>query len=113
MTSNSQITDQPPMGQPQSGQISPEQVTHQALPSGQPVAVSTDEVAPVVPTFAEIGLHPSILQAVADTGYTVPTPIQAQALPSVMAGNDVMVGNRIELYSVQVIGPCQLTVPQM
>ena len=49
-----------------------------------------DEIAPAVPTFAEIGLHPSILQAVADTGYTVPTPIQAQALPSVMAGNDVM-----------------------
>ncbi|MDP4908099.1 MAG: DEAD/DEAH box helicase [Burkholderiaceae bacterium] len=49
-----------------------------------------DEISPAVPTFAEIGLHPSILQAVADTGYTIPTPIQAQALPSVMAGNDVM-----------------------
>ncbi len=43
-----------------------------------------------VPTFAEIGLHPALLQAVSDTGYTTPTPIQAQALPSVMAGNDVM-----------------------
>jgi superfamily II DNA/RNA helicase len=30
------------------------------------------------------------LQAVSDTGYITPTPIQAQALPSVMAGNDVM-----------------------
>ena len=43
-----------------------------------------------IPTFAEIGLHPALLQAVSDTGYTTPTPIQAQALPSVMAGNDVM-----------------------
>jgi ATP-dependent RNA helicase RhlE len=50
----------------------------------------SDEISPDVPTFDEIGLHPSILQAVADTGYTIPTPIQAQALPSVMAGNDVM-----------------------
>ena len=49
-----------------------------------------DEIAPATPTFAEIGLHPSILQAVANTGYTVPTPIQAQALPSAMAGHDVM-----------------------
>ena len=49
-----------------------------------------DEIAPATPTFAEIGLHPSILEAVANTGYTVPTPIQAQALPSAMAGHDVM-----------------------
>ncbi len=42
------------------------------------------------PTFAEIGLHPSLLQAVLDTGYTIPTPIQAQAVPCAMAGNDVM-----------------------
>ncbi len=48
----------------------------------QPVAATT--------TFAEIGLHPLLLQAVADTGYTTPTPIQAQALPEVMAGKDVM-----------------------
>ena len=42
------------------------------------------------PTFAEIGLHPSLLQAVIDTGYTIPTPIQAQAVPLAMAGQDVM-----------------------
>ena len=70
MTSNTQTTIQPQLE--------------------QPAAVLADESAPAIPTFAEIGLHPSILQAVADTGYTVPTPIQAQALPSVMAGNDVM-----------------------
>ena len=45
---------------------------------------------PAISTFAEIGLHPALLQAVSDTGYITPTPIQAQALPSVMAGNDVM-----------------------
>lgn len=41
-------------------------------------------------TFAQLGLHPSILSAVVETGYTIPTPIQAQALPVVMAGQDVM-----------------------
>ncbi len=41
-------------------------------------------------TFAEIGLHPQLLQAVIDTGYTTPTPIQAQAVPLIMQGRDVM-----------------------
>lgn len=41
-------------------------------------------------TFADFGLHPSILQAVAETGYTIPTPIQAQAIPKVIDGLDVM-----------------------
>ncbi|CAP41256.1 DEAD/DEAH box helicase [Bordetella petrii] len=55
--------------------------------STTPEAPSTD--APTS-TFADFGLHPQLLQSVADTGYTTPTPIQAQALPAVMAGRDVM-----------------------
>ncbi len=42
------------------------------------------------PDFSAFGLHPSILQAITETGYTTPTPIQAQALPVVMDGRDVM-----------------------
>jgi superfamily II DNA/RNA helicase len=56
----------------------------------QTPALTPEAPIAAVPTFAEIGLHPSLLQAVIDTGYTTPTPIQAQALPSIMAGNDVM-----------------------
>ncbi|WP_051937864.1 DEAD/DEAH box helicase [Ferriphaselus sp. R-1] len=41
-------------------------------------------------TFASIGLNPLILKAVEESGYTVPTPIQAQAIPEVMAGHDLM-----------------------
>lgn len=41
-------------------------------------------------TFSDFGLHPGLLQAVAATGYTTPTPIQAQAIPVVMQGRDVM-----------------------
>ncbi len=41
-------------------------------------------------TFSDFGLHPGLLQAVAATGYTTPTPIQAQAIPVVIQGRDVM-----------------------
>ena len=41
-------------------------------------------------TFADLGLNPSILKAVEESGYTVPTPIQAQAIPEVLAGHDLM-----------------------
>jgi superfamily II DNA/RNA helicase len=41
-------------------------------------------------TFAELGLNPDILKAVEETGYTIPTPIQAQAIPHVLAGRDIL-----------------------
>ena len=40
--------------------------------------------------FSELGLSPTTLQAVADTGYTTATPIQAQAIPVALAGQDVL-----------------------
>ena len=40
-------------------------------------------------TFDELGLGPNVLKAVNDAGYTEPTPIQAQAIPHVIAGGDV------------------------
>jgi ATP-dependent RNA helicase RhlE len=43
-------------------------------------------------SFSELGLMPELLQAVAEGGYTEPTPIQAQAIPIVLAGKDVMGG---------------------
>jgi ATP-dependent RNA helicase RhlE len=43
-------------------------------------------------TFAELGLLPELLRAVTEQGYTEPTPIQAQAIPLVLAGCDVMGG---------------------
>src|SRR5512139_3691487 len=43
-------------------------------------------------SFAELGLVPELLRAVADAGYTTPTPIQAQAIPVILAGKDVMGG---------------------
>jgi len=41
-------------------------------------------------TFQETGLSPKVLSAVESAGYTIPTPIQAQAIPHVLAGRDVL-----------------------
>jgi len=43
-------------------------------------------------SFADLGLKPELLRAVADKGYTDPTPIQAQAIPAVLSGADVLAG---------------------
>src|ERR1700716_1727277 len=40
--------------------------------------------------FNELGLSPELLQAITDTGYTTPTPIQQQAIPVVASGRDVL-----------------------
>jgi len=42
------------------------------------------------PTFEALGLAPEVVAAVRDAGYTEPTPIQADAIPLVMRGRDVM-----------------------
>jgi ATP-dependent RNA helicase RhlE len=43
-------------------------------------------------SFDSLGLKPELLRAVADKGYTQPTPIQAEAIPAVLSGNDVLAG---------------------
>ncbi|WP_332674028.1 DEAD/DEAH box helicase [Aromatoleum sp.] len=43
-------------------------------------------------SFADLGLIPELLRAVAETGYTTPTPIQQQAIPVVLSGRDVLGG---------------------
>ena len=41
-------------------------------------------------TFTELGLRAEILRAIDAQGYDAPTPIQAQAIPLVLAGHDLM-----------------------
>jgi ATP-dependent RNA helicase RhlE len=43
-------------------------------------------------SFASLGLSDALLRAVADAGYTQPTPIQLQAIPAVLAGGDLLAG---------------------
>ncbi len=40
--------------------------------------------------FNELGLSAALLRAVADQGYTTPTPVQAKAIPAVLQGGDIM-----------------------
>jgi ATP-dependent RNA helicase RhlE len=40
--------------------------------------------------FTDLGLHESLLKAVLEQNYTIPTPIQAQAIPAVMQGSDML-----------------------
>lgn len=40
--------------------------------------------------FTAFNLHPDVAAGIKEAGYTAPTPIQAQAIPSVMQGRDVM-----------------------
>ncbi len=43
-----------------------------------------------ISTFESLGLKPELLRAVAEQGYSQPTPIQAQAIPVVLAGKDLL-----------------------
>ena len=43
-------------------------------------------------SFTDLGLADPILRAISDAGYTSPTPIQAQAIPQVLTGGDLLAG---------------------
>jgi ATP-dependent RNA helicase DeaD len=42
------------------------------------------------PTFGDLQIHPSVLQALVDVGYETPSAIQAATIPALMAGTDVV-----------------------
>ncbi|MDC8760102.1 DEAD/DEAH box helicase [Janthinobacterium fluminis] len=43
-------------------------------------------------SFSSLGLSDAIVRAVTEHGYTVPTPIQTQAIPAVLGGGDLLAG---------------------
>lgn len=43
-------------------------------------------------SFEDLGLIAPLLKAVHEAGYSTPTPIQAQAIPAVLAGGDLLAG---------------------
>ena len=43
-------------------------------------------------SFDQLGLRAEILRAIAEQGYTSPTPIQAKAIPAVLRGGDLLAG---------------------
>ena len=42
--------------------------------------------------FTQLGLQPDLIRAVADQGYTEPTPVQRESIPLVLAGRDLLAG---------------------
>ena len=59
------------------------------LPPTETAAAPAIAPVPAV-RFADFGLSPDILRALSDQGYVHPTPIQAEAIPIVLQGRDVM-----------------------
>lgn len=51
--------------------------------------MSTEQIE-ATPSFSELGLAPAILQAVQQAGYETPSPIQAQSIPPLLAGRDLL-----------------------
>jgi superfamily II DNA/RNA helicase len=60
-----------------------------AEPASEPTpSVSSEN--PTTPTFNGLGLSPDLLKAVEQSGYTTPTPIQAQSIPHVLQRKDII-----------------------
>jgi len=58
--------------------------------SEKTASIAPSATAESAVTFATLNLAPPILKAIEDSGYTIPTPIQAQAIPEALAGHDLM-----------------------
>ncbi len=60
------------------------------------IRVSGFDAPRPVKTFQQCGFHGALLGAVRKAGFTAPTPIQAQALPAVLSGRDVLVRQAVD-----------------
>src|ERR1700678_4666889 len=67
--------------------------TNSGTQAGPEVAQDTTSTIPAAeagPRFDDLGLSPEILRAVTESGYTTPTPIQAQGIPEVLKRRDII-----------------------
>ena len=83
----------PPLAGPQ-GEIPP---SVPPPPVPPPLATRQDATPPIATppgagteAFARLGLAPHVLAAIAEMGYTVPTPIQEEAIPVMLSGGDLV-----------------------
>jgi len=63
-----------------SGTLAPSHASDASAPADTPAA----------PTFDDLGLPPALHRAVADLGFTTPSAIQARAIPTLLAGRDLL-----------------------
>jgi ATP-dependent RNA helicase DeaD len=54
------------------------------------MTVPDQGVSRPVTSFADLHIHPAVLQAVVDVGYETPSAVQAATIPAMMAGSDVV-----------------------
>jgi ATP-dependent RNA helicase RhlE len=81
------------MSTEQLGHVSERPISRvQAVPSTESRPAADQPAATTPLTFDQLGLTPELLRAVADQGYTEPTPVQAQSIPIVLAGRDLLAG---------------------
>ncbi len=59
-------------------------------PAEVPAPAPTEAPAPEQVTFADLGLGPATLKALADVGYESPSTIQARTIPPLLAGHDLV-----------------------
>ena len=52
----------------------------------------TEPASPTASAFADLGLRPQLVEALTDLGYEEPTPIQRAAIPTLLAGRDLLGG---------------------
>ncbi|KHN49320.1 DEAD/DEAH box helicase, partial [Aeromonas hydrophila] len=45
-----------------------------------------------IASFADLALSPRLQQTLTELGYAAPTPVQASAIPVILAGRDLMAG---------------------
>ena len=55
-----------------------------------PTPVTPDRKSPHLQNFTDLGLSAPLLKALVTEGYAIPTPIQSQAIPHVLAGRDIL-----------------------
>ena len=90
MTANTLIAD-PPIAAPAEVSSKASDDTSRRLPDSASMhAHDTPEVPTTPQRFETLALDAKLLRAVTESGYTAMTPIQAKAIPLVLAGRDVM-----------------------
>ena len=66
--------------------------TSDTAPEGAEPEAPSDYVATV--SFEDLHLSEELRRGIADCGYTAPTPVQASAIPKVLAGTDLIVRSK-------------------
>jgi ATP-dependent RNA helicase RhlE len=70
----------------------PTTIPRDLTPLAGPRDLAGGPLSGVTLTFSTLGLRPESLRAIADQGYTDPTPVQTEAIPAILSGRDVLAG---------------------